>query len=162
MKTSLVNRHSASWPWSYGSWIYNYLCNQCLSPLILWVRISIRARSTTSCDKICQWFATSRWFSPGTPVSSTNKTDRNEINEILLKGALSTIKQTNKHFALFFNYCSANVKLTDWMFFNVFQHWYFFVFHFFNDSSSGSLIGFCQMLGDVAYYSIWYFNQMKK
>jgi hypothetical protein len=19
--------------WSYGSWIYNYLCNQCLSPL---------------------------------------------------------------------------------------------------------------------------------
>ena len=20
-----------SWPWSYGSWIYNYLCNQCLS-----------------------------------------------------------------------------------------------------------------------------------
>jgi len=28
-----------SWPWSYGSWIYNYLCNQCLSPLTLWVRI---------------------------------------------------------------------------------------------------------------------------
>ena len=23
-----------SWSWSYGSWIYNYLCNQCLSPLI--------------------------------------------------------------------------------------------------------------------------------
>jgi len=22
-----------SWPWSYGSWIYNYLCNKCLSPL---------------------------------------------------------------------------------------------------------------------------------
>jgi hypothetical protein len=22
----------------YGSWIYNYLCNQCLSPLKLWVR----------------------------------------------------------------------------------------------------------------------------
>ena len=21
--------------WSYGSWIYNYLCNQCLSPLKL-------------------------------------------------------------------------------------------------------------------------------
>jgi len=33
-----------SWPWSYGSWSYNYLCNQCLSPLMLWVRISIRAR----------------------------------------------------------------------------------------------------------------------
>ena len=24
-----------SWPCSYGSWIYNYLCNQCLSPLML-------------------------------------------------------------------------------------------------------------------------------
>jgi len=21
------------WSWSYGSWFYNYLCNQCLSPL---------------------------------------------------------------------------------------------------------------------------------
>jgi len=21
-----------SWSWSYGSWIYTYLCNQCLSP----------------------------------------------------------------------------------------------------------------------------------
>jgi len=22
-----------SWSWSFGSWIYNYLCNQCISPL---------------------------------------------------------------------------------------------------------------------------------
>jgi hypothetical protein len=49
-----------SWSWSYGSWIYNYLCNQCLSPLILWVRISTRARCITSCDKVCQWLATGR------------------------------------------------------------------------------------------------------
>jgi hypothetical protein len=28
------------------SWIYNYLCNQWLSPLMLWVWISIRARCT--------------------------------------------------------------------------------------------------------------------
>ena len=40
------------WPWSYGSWIYNYLCNQYLSPLMLWVRISIKARCTTLCDKV--------------------------------------------------------------------------------------------------------------
>jgi hypothetical protein len=33
-------------------------------------------------------------FSPGTPVSSTNKTDRHDINEILLKVALNTINQT--------------------------------------------------------------------
>jgi hypothetical protein len=34
---------------------YSYLCNQCLSPLMLWVRISIRARCTTLCD-ISRWF----------------------------------------------------------------------------------------------------------
>jgi hypothetical protein len=30
--------HGQSWLWLYGSWIYNYLCNQCLLPLKLWVR----------------------------------------------------------------------------------------------------------------------------
>jgi hypothetical protein len=35
----------ASWSWLYGSWIYNYLCNQCLSPRTLWVRIPLMARS---------------------------------------------------------------------------------------------------------------------
>jgi len=33
----------------YGSWIYNYLCNQCLSPLKLWVRTLFMARCTTLC-----------------------------------------------------------------------------------------------------------------
>jgi hypothetical protein len=47
------NTNGPSWPWSYGSWIHSYLCNQCLSPLMLWVRISIRARCTTLCDKVC-------------------------------------------------------------------------------------------------------------
>ena len=28
--------------WSYGSWIYNYRWNQCLSPLLLWVRTLFR------------------------------------------------------------------------------------------------------------------------
>jgi hypothetical protein len=36
-------------------------------------------------------------FSPGTPVFSTNKTDRHDLAEILLKVALNTIKQTNQH-----------------------------------------------------------------
>ena len=39
---------------------------------------------TTLCDKVCQWLATGRWFSPGTPVFSTNKTDCQEITDILL------------------------------------------------------------------------------
>jgi hypothetical protein len=32
-----------------------------------------------------------QWFSPGTSVSSTNKTDRHNITEILLKVAFNTI-----------------------------------------------------------------------
>jgi len=35
-----------------------------------------------------------RWVSPGPPVSSTNKTDRHDIAEILLKVALNALKQT--------------------------------------------------------------------
>ena len=46
---------------------------------------------TSLCDKVCQWLATGQWFSPGTQVSSTNKTDRHDINEILLKVVLNTI-----------------------------------------------------------------------
>ena len=76
---------------SYGSWIY-YLCNHCLSPLMLWVWITIKTRCTTLCDKVCPRLATDRCFSPGSTVSSTNKTDSYDINKILLKVALNTIK----------------------------------------------------------------------
>ena len=37
--------------------------------------------------------ATGQWFSPGTLVSSTNKTDCQDITEILLKVALNTMNQ---------------------------------------------------------------------
>jgi len=46
---------------------------------------------TTLCNKVCQWLTTGQWFSPGTQVSSTNKTDRHDITEILLKVASNTI-----------------------------------------------------------------------
>jgi hypothetical protein len=36
------------------------------------------------------------WFSPGTPVSSTNQMDDHNITEILLKVALNTINQPNQ------------------------------------------------------------------
>ena len=88
----------------YGNWIYNYLCNQCLSPLMLWIQISIRSRCTTLCDKVCQWLVTDRWFSPGPPVSSTNKSDCHDITEILLKVAISTISLTLNPFALKIKY----------------------------------------------------------
>ena len=42
-------------------------------------------------DKVCQWPATGQWFSMGTPVSATNKTDNYDIAETLLKVALNTI-----------------------------------------------------------------------
>ena len=84
------------WLWLYGNWIYNNLCNQYLSPLMLWVRILIRTRCTTLCDKVCQWLATGRWFSLGPPVSSINKTDRHDKTKISLKVALNTIKQEKK------------------------------------------------------------------
>ena len=81
-----------SWLFLYGSWIYNYLCNHCRSPLTLWVQILLRrgVLDTTLCDKVCQWLATG-WFSP---VYSTNKTDRHDVTEILLQVALNTITLT--------------------------------------------------------------------
>ena len=44
--------------------------------------------------KIYQLLAHGRWFSPVTPASSTTKTGRHDIAEILLKVALSTINQS--------------------------------------------------------------------
>jgi hypothetical protein len=57
-----------SLPWSYISWIYNYLCNKCLSPLMLCVRISIRAKCTTLCmccspsRKPCKLYLDITWY----------------------------------------------------------------------------------------------------
>jgi hypothetical protein len=87
----------SSWSWSYGSWIYNYLCNQSLSPLTLWVLTPLRwgALYTTLCDKVCQWLVTGRWFAAGIPDSSTKKTDCHNITEVMLNVALNTIKSTN-------------------------------------------------------------------
>jgi hypothetical protein len=49
------------------AWIYNYLCNQCLShqscklePRSWWGVLD-----TALCDKVCQWLATNRWFLSG-------------------------------------------------------------------------------------------------
>ena len=46
---------------------------------------------TAASDKVYQLLAHGRWFSPGTLASSTTKTGRHDIAEILLKVALSTI-----------------------------------------------------------------------
>ena len=49
---------------------------------------------TTLCDKVCQWLVTGRWISLGTTDSSTNKNDRHDITEILLKVTLNTMNRT--------------------------------------------------------------------
>jgi hypothetical protein len=89
-RLSHSQKHAPSWSWSYGS----YLGNQCLSPLTIWVRIPLKrgVLDTTLCD-VCQWLATGRWFSGGTLVSSTNKTYRHDITEILFKVVFNTINK---------------------------------------------------------------------
>ena len=47
-------------------------------------------RFAATSDKVYQLLAQGRWFSPGTPASSTTKTGRHDIAEILLKVALNT------------------------------------------------------------------------
>ena len=58
------------------------------------VMIFLKLLLNILCHNVCQWLATGRWFSPGTQVSSTNKIDRHEITEMVLKVALNTITLT--------------------------------------------------------------------
>ena len=46
--------------------------------------------NTTLCDKVCQWHVAGLWFSLGTQVSSSNKTDCHDMTEILLKVVSNT------------------------------------------------------------------------
>ena len=50
-------------------------------------------RLAAASDKVYQLLAHGRWFSPGTPASSTTKTGRHDIAELLLKVVLRTINQ---------------------------------------------------------------------
>ena len=67
--------------------------NQCLSPLKLWVPTPLMAREVYAIQHYVINFVSDLlqvgWFSSGTPVSSTNKTSRHDITEILLKVALN-------------------------------------------------------------------------
>jgi hypothetical protein len=50
-------------------------------------------RLAAASDKVYQLLAPGRWFSLDTPTSSTTKTGRHDIAEILLKVALNTVNQ---------------------------------------------------------------------
>ena len=75
-----------------------------------------------------------RWFSPGPPVYSTNKTDRHDITEILLKVALNTIKKQKKlySFGIQYEVGKSSFPLTIW---NIhWRHeWLVFCQHFVSD-----------------------------
>ena len=88
--SSACAREGSSWLWSNGSWIYNYLCNQCISPLTLWVRIPLMERCTRY---NIMWYKNSVTCGRSV-VSSTNKTNRHDITEILLEVSLNTITLT--------------------------------------------------------------------
>jgi hypothetical protein len=52
-----------------------------------------------------------RWFSLGTPASSTTKTGRHDIAEILLKVALKHKKIKNKIIKIIYLHISVNLEL---------------------------------------------------
>jgi hypothetical protein len=54
------------------SWLYHFaIPNVSTITLLLLLLLLLLL-----CDKVCQWLATGRWFSPYTSVSSTNKTKK--------------------------------------------------------------------------------------
>ena len=62
----------------------------------------LRTRCRTSCDKVGRWHVAGRWFPPGTPAFSPNKTDGHDMAEIL-KVALIAIKPKSLHLC---KYCT--------------------------------------------------------
>jgi hypothetical protein len=79
---------------SYRKWIG--LPNNSYKPITntAWVRARLCKLQKGALDSqphVIKLLAHGRWFSPGTPASSTTKTGRHDIAEILLKVGLDTI-----------------------------------------------------------------------
>ena len=70
------------------------LKNDCFIPPIWLIQSVPVTTNIVGLNPVCQWQAPGRWFSPGTLVSSINKSYRHDTIEILLKVALDTINQT--------------------------------------------------------------------
>ena len=84
-----------------------------LSPIRRGLQKGCTRRAAAS-DKVYQLLANGRWFSPGTPASSTTKTGRHDIAEILLKVALKHQKSINQSIILFdAEYFCMNARLNN-------------------------------------------------
>ena len=93
---------SGAWVAQLGSWItqqliqtyhqYAWVCVR------LWKLQKGYTRLAAASVNAYQFLAHGRWFSPG---ASTTKTDRNDITEILLRVALSTINQIKSNKTIF-------------------------------------------------------------
>jgi hypothetical protein len=73
--------------------ILKILCPQTVNLFWKCVNKSPVSKQAAS-DKFYQLLAHGQWFYSGTPASSTTKTGRHDIAEILLKVALNTINQS--------------------------------------------------------------------
>ena len=73
-------------------------------------------RLAAASDKAYQLIARGRWFSPGTPASSTTKTGCHEIAEILLKIALNTKNQIITFLLLHFRIIQSIPLLVEYQF----------------------------------------------
>jgi hypothetical protein len=114
---------------------------------------------TTLCDKVCQWLARGQWCSPGTPVSSTNKTDRHYITEILLKVALNTITLTLTLVIYFIYYCMKEHQY--FVFMMAKTHWFWFIL--LAHLAKGN-VSFCHHLASVnfSHFNLFLWNPSAK
>jgi hypothetical protein len=88
------NKISEYFPWNIIIPLYHlFTCGNATSdnpsaaplPPFTYMPPRLGVHDTALCNKVCQWLAAGSWFSSGTPVSSSNKSDIHDITEILLK-----------------------------------------------------------------------------
>ena len=101
--SSGIGHHSLFWSDPGGSMSQVVgLPNNSYKPITntTWVRARLcklqkgSTRLAAASDKVYKLLAHGRWFSPGTPTSSTTKAGRHDIAKILLKVASSTKNQS--------------------------------------------------------------------
>jgi len=95
MVVGFTNTYAIS---AYHHWCcgFDFRSGRCIQHYV--IKFLSNLRQVGGFLRILRFPPTGGWFSPGPPVSSTNKTHHHDITEILLKVALSTIKQANKLF----------------------------------------------------------------